>query len=671
MARKRWIVNQVDKSIANAIAEESNMDPFLALLLSGRGFADPTEMEEFLSDDSPLADPLDFSGMEKAVERIQKAIDGFERIAVYGDYDADGVTSTALLSSYLIRRGANLMYYIPDRSGEGYGMNLPSLQKLHEQGVSLIITVDNGIRSIEETDFAADLDMDIIVTDHHIPGGALPAACAVIDPHISGHAGYQDYAGVGVAFFLICGLEGCSPEELLYEYGDLICIGTVADVMPLTGENRQMVKVGLHRINESPRPGVKALLSCAGLGNKPVSAGNVAFQLAPRLNAAGRIGSPDRAVRLLLEEDTAAADNAARELNEENAGRRELEQRVIMEASAWLSAHPVEAMKPVLVIKGEGWHPGVIGLAASRLAELHGRPTIVMTDDGADCVGSARSVSGVSIYDIITGASHLCTRFGGHKQAAGMTVPSERFPEFVLAIEETARKLYPIMPFPELQLDCKLNPASISTGLTDTLKQLEPFGCGNPTPLFGLFGMKLEGIYPMGGGKHQKLILTRSDCRITALKFGTTAEQLQCQAGDLLDLAVTLDTNEYNGERSVSVIIRDMRLAGQDEEAILADLRRYEAYKTAGLPDAALKPTREEIGLVYRYIRQQKKLETEGDVLAFRVGLPLGKTRIALDVLEEFGLIGQTIKGGRLLLTFLPAAGKVQLDNSRILRELA
>ncbi|OJU09559.1 MAG: single-stranded-DNA-specific exonuclease RecJ, partial [Clostridiales bacterium 43-6] len=506
MSNKRWVISGIDKELCKELSAECEIDPFTALLLGSRGITDPLEIDEFLSDEPEFNDPSAFLGMDKAVERIQKAIDSFERIAIYGDYDVDGITSTALLYSYLSSKGADVMFYIPDRIEEGYGMNKQSIEKLNSHEVTLIITVDNGINASVEIDYAATLGMDVVVTDHHIPSGGEVNAAAIVNPHREGcESPYKSYAGVGVAYNLVCALEGCDAAQLLAEYGDLVTLGTIADVMPLTGENRKFVKHGLQFINSHSRIGLTALIKAAGLSEKAITAGSVAFMLAPRLNAAGRIGLPDRAVNLLLTDNEEYAEELAIQLNSENTGRQQMEAEILAEVTdRFLPDGKVTASR-VIVVAGEGWHHGVIGLVAARLCEKFGKPAIAFSVGDKEAVGSARSIADVSIHELIDGVSDLVTAFGGHKSAAGLTIETEKLKDFIKAINTYAAEIYPEMPFPELRLDCKLNPAALSVDTVHAQRILEPFGCGNPTPIFGLYGFNLTAVTPVGGGKHLRL----------------------------------------------------------------------------------------------------------------------------------------------------------------------
>lgn len=675
MGYKKWMIPQTDKQLANRLAEECGIDPLVALIACSRGMCDPVEIDEFLSDDLLLASPFELIDMDKAVARIRAAIENFEKIAIYGDYDCDGVTSTALLYSYLSGRAANVIFYIPDRADEGYGMNSDSVEKLKSMEISLIITVDNGISAAEEIDYARSLGIDVVVTDHHLPGGSLPEASAVVDPHRSDcPSEFKNLAGVGVAFKLICALEQASCEEMLPHFADLVALGTIADVMPLVGENRALVKAGLQKIAEEPRIGISALIEASGLQNKKIGSGSVSFMLAPRINAAGRMGRAERAVRLLLEEDYGEALEIAGEISGENSLRQQIEQQIVAEACAQIEAEGY-AFDRVIVVAGENWHHGIVGIAASRLAERYGRPCIVLSVQGESAVGSGRSISGFSLFDAIKSAEHLLTRYGGHELAAGLTLQADLIPQFRKAIGEFAACQYPDMPFPQIKLDCKLNPAALSVDLAASLSSLTPYGSGNPTPMFGLFGMKIEKCIPLSGGKHLKLYLSRGSCVIQALMFGTAPEDFLFAEGDMVDAAVILEINLYQNEPCLSVQIRDIRLSGLDEETFFRQIRFYEAFRRGELTAElapAVTPGRGDMALVYRYAQSCRGHTVDLEQMVNRLcrKSSYGKIRVAVDVLQEMGILTVSETASKTLLSVNELDNKVNLEDSGILQRL-
>lgn len=672
---KKWLVSPLNKECAAKIAEEYGLPFFLAMMLEIRGIREKAQIEALLEDGPELSDPFLIADMDKAVKRIHQALDEFEKIAVYGDYDADGVTATAILYSYLESCGGNVMYYIPQREGEGYGLNLNAVDFLHGQQVSLIITVDNGIASIKEAEYVKQLGMDLIVTDHHRPQEKLPDAVAVIDPHREDDTSpFLHFAGVGVAFKLIMALEGeeSDPEALLENYADLVAVGTIGDVVPLVGENRALVKAGLRLLSRTDRFGIQELLEHAGMNGRQLSAGNVAFTVVPRINATGRIGSPDRAVRLLVSEDPQEAQSLAEEICEDNDTRRKIEAEIYQSALEFLLKNPQRLYDQVLVVAGEGWHHGVIGIVAARLVDHFGKPCMVISYSEQEAKGSGRSVEGFSLFDALCSCSQLFTKFGGHPMAAGITLPAENIEAFRQAVNQYAETVP--APVSVLHLDCKLRPATLTPDLPGLLQSMEPFGTDNPAPLFGLYQMQLEKITPVGEGKHLRLQFARDGGHTVCMLFHTSLQEFAYQPGDLLDLAVTLEAKEYRGENQLSVFIRDMKLSGLDTEAVLLGKLTYEKYKRGGsltLQEAeALLPDYQDFAKAYRFLREQNGWHQSAVLLLYRMdGGKMGYARLltALEVFEERGLIAVQWDGDLVTIRLCETGQKVNLFESQIL----
>ncbi len=656
---RRWQIANSDKALSKTIAQRFEIDGFAAHLLSSRGFVTDNEIADMLGIDDDFAefiDPFTIIDMEKAVERIRRAIESFESIAVYGDYDVDGVTSTALLYSYLESVGANVTYYIPDREREGYGMNCAAVDKLRESGVSLIVTVDNGITAIEPVAHAKELGMEVVVTDHHMAGESLPDAVAVVNPHRSdSRCPFVEYAGVGVAFKLVCALEG-DAMAVLENCGDLVALGTIADVVSLTGENRRLVRLGLRMMQNSERIGLKTLMELAGLGNKAVTSTNVAFVIAPRINAAGRLGSAERAVRLLISEDEEEAAAIAEQLNDENRERQAIEQIIARDFVELLAREPSLLYDRVLVIAGEKWNRGVTGIFASRICERYGKPCIVISYDGEDAKGSGRSVEGFSLYNAIAACSDHLTGYGGHTLAAGLSLKADKIEDFRRAINDYAAHEFPQMPAPVLKIDCQLPPSKITLELCRAQELLEPFGADNPTPLVAVMRLRIVDIFGAGGGKHQKVTMERGGTVISAMKFSTLSEDFPFQIGDVVDIAVTLDKTIYREKESLTVVIRDMRLSEthfdeiHEGRQLFEKLMRDEAMDAEEL--ALLRPTRGDVGAVYR--TAAKGYRGGADVLGCRMkrgGIGFGKLLTALQLLTEGGLLTSENDGFVLRLT--------------------
>ena len=675
MNRKKWIVNKCDKDLAANIAENCGVDPFVAYLLVARGFTDEFLVESFLYD-TDICDPFTLPDMEKACERIKSAIDACEKITIFGDYDADGVTSTALLYSYLSKVGASVDYYIPDRAGEGYGMNVSAIETLKERGTKLVITVDNGISAIEEIEKAKELGIDVVVTDHHQAGEVLPDAVEVVDPHRKDcELDFREWAGVGVAFKLVSALASCDVYDLLEDYGDILAIGTIADIVSLKGENRILVRAGLAVLNEALingtlRKGLKALIDESG-ATKNMTSMNAAFRIAPRINAAGRMGSAERAIKLLLTDDNDEATLLAAEISSANAERQSTESGITEFAENYIEKHPEIKFSKVIVVDGENWHQGVIGIVASRLCEKYGKPCIVISKNGETAKGSGRSIDGFSLYEALSFCKDILVQYGGHKLAAGLTVETEKIDEFRKMINEYAESVDDILPV--LKLDCKLNPASINLDMLSVINILEPFGAENPQPLFGLFNMKITGIQPVGSNKHIRLTVNKNGVSLPVMLFSVTPEEFPFAVSDTVDLAVRLTSNEYMGEVKVSIQVKDIKLSDVDDDEVLKSLVLYESFRRGDELSKEQKqkllPDREFCGNVYKYLRANNGFSSTEEILCYRLGFKeekISALKVALDMFIELGVINY--ENGKYLLP--TESKKVELTESNIYKSL-
>lgn len=672
MSRKKWLTAHIDKDLAAQVAESHSLDPFVSLILVSRAITDYEDVEEFFEPDFCFCDPYLITDMDKAVERIEKAINENERICVYGDYDADGVTSTTLMYSYLSSHGADVMYYIPDRITEGYGMNCSAIDKLREWGVKLIVTVDNGISAIEEINYAKTLGIDCVVTDHHKVGDALPDAVAVVDPHREDcNLHFKDWAGVGVAFKVVCALEKGDYSEILNDYADIIAIGTVADVVDLKDENRAIVKYGVAKINTNPCNGVNALRQIAGVSDKPLGAVGVTYSLAPRINAAGRIESAETALKLLICDDLKDALSLAEQVDICNRKRHDFEDEIMKAAVAHIESNEQLKYSKVIVVCGENWHHGVIGIVAARITEKYGRPSIVITFEGDEGTGSARSIDGFSVYDAIKSCEDMLTHFGGHTMAAGLGIKRENVENFFVKINEYAETVENAVP--TLTLDCKLNPAYINAALVESLETLEPFGAGNPQPLFGIFGVRLSGIHPVGEGKHLRLSFSKANTQFTAMKFGSTLNDFPYREGDIVDLAVRIEKNEFRGEVKAGVQIRDIRFSGVEEDKLFKSMGLYEKYKrneTLNSHEARfITPSREFLLGVFNFLKSYNVWSFDIETMLVRTKCPVEKyctMQVSVDVLCELGLIRKENE----TLIFDGNGKKADLSESKILKRL-
>ncbi len=678
MILRKWEVRPLDKERAAAFAQTYGVPFFLAMLMNIRGLDDAAHLREFLGEGEPLSDPFLLKDMDKAAARITRAVDNMEKIAVYGDYDADGVTSTAMLYSYLETRGADVIFYIPQREGEGYGMNIGAVEYLKEQGVSLIVTVDNGISSVQEVARANELGIDVVVTDHHRPQEILPDAVAVVDAYRPDDTSpYKHFSGVGIAFKLLMALEDGAGdvEDLLEAYSDLAAIGTIGDIVPLTGENRTLIRAGLERLSQSDRPGVQALLENAGIAGKALTSTNVAFTLVPRINATGRMGAPERAVRLLISGYEEEAEVLSEEICADNEERRRVEAEIAEAAFADIEAKGYMKDR-VVVVDGENWHHGVIGIVASRVTERCGKPCMIISRGETEAKGSGRSIEGFSLFEAICACGDLLIKFGGHPMAAGITLKPENIEAFRKRINQYAAEHFPQMPTQTVTLDCKLNPAALSVSMAQSLTQLEPFGNGNPQPVFGLFNMELSNVTPVGGGGHLRLTLEKNGAVITAMRFNTKPEELPYHIGDKIDLAVQLEAREFRGQPSLTVIVRDMKFAAFDTEKNIASLASFEKWQRGEVLSAEdknrLYPDRACLAAIYRALRTVNGKETDQVrfVSQFGKDMTLGLFKTALLVFEERGLVHSEIADDTFTATLIETSGKTDITRSPVLLAL-
>ena len=675
MNRKKWVVSPCDRDAAASIAENCGVEPFAAFLLCSRGMTDEFEIESFLYD-TDLIDPYTLPDMEKAVERVNQALENGERITVFGDYDCDGVTSTALLYSYLSSRGANVDYYIPDRSGEGYGMNLGAIDHLKSRGTNVIITVDNGISAVEEVAHAKALGIDVVVTDHHRVGEVLPDAVAVVDPHREDSlCEFSDWAGVGVAFKFISALDDSEGYELLEKYGDIVALGTVADIVSLKGENRIIVRSGIAFMNAALedgtlRLGLKALLEASG-STGALDSSSVAYRIAPRVNAAGRMGSAERALKLLLTEDLNEAKEIAEEVSNANAQRQATETEITACAIEYIENAPQIKHKRVIVVDGDDWHQGVIGIVASRLVEKYGKPCIVISKNGDVAKGSGRSIDGFSLYDALSYCGDILVQYGGHVLAAGLTVDSHKIDAFREKINEYAINAETAVP--TLKIDCKLNPSSINVDMLSSLQVLEPFGAENPQPLFGLYNMEITAIQPVGAGKHLRITVKRKNSIITVIMFSVTLEAFPYKVGDTVDLAVKLSENEFQGKVQVSIQAKAIKLSGVDDDEAIASIQDYEDFCAEETVSEELRKkifvNRELCGNVYKFVKSNNGWNFSAEVLCYRLGLSpkqIAACQISLDALTELGILN--LKEGKY--TIPTQTVKNPLENSKIFQKI-
>ena len=683
MKYKQWNLAASDPAGVAAL-ERAGLPPLAARVLCARGLDTPEKARAFLdAGRGQLQDPQLMKDMDKASARVARALADGETIAVYGDYDVDGITSTSLLTDFLRREGGTVVPYIPDRMEEGYGLNTDALDTLHQAGVSLVVTVDCGITAVEEARRAKELGMDLVITDHHECKEQLPDALAVVDPHRPDCPyPFKCLAGVGVALKLVLALGGpARQEELLARYADLAAIGTVADVMSLTGENRTIVHLGLEALRRTSRPGLKALLRQAGLEERPLNSVAIGYTLAPRLNASGRMGCASLAAELLLTADPARGEELAIRLCELNRERQTIEAQISEECQALAEALPQEE-RYALVLAGEHWHQGVVGIVASRLAEKYSCPAFMICLQDGKGKGSCRSFGGFNLFAALEHCAPLLEGFGGHELAAGFTIREENIPAFTAAMNDYVRQCTGGAEMVSaLDVDCPVDDVGILTleGV-EGLDLLEPYGSGNPKPVFYLQGCLITALSEVGGGRHLKLKVAAGGRSFDAIFFSATAAEMGVAQGDRVDVAFTPQVNEYRGWRSVQLQVCDLRPAltrAQAERALFEKFRRGEELTQREA--AALLPTREEFVVLWRYLKGhagQSPLEETAPRLARNIARSAGRretvmrTLVCLEVFDERGLIRLEHTTDHLHIALRAVEGKVDLDDSWIMRRL-
>ncbi len=562
-----WLLKEADQAAVDTLTAELGLTPAIARVLAGRGVTTPATAQEFLNPTlSGMLDPFLLAGMEQAVERLVRARQRREPVCIYGDYDVDGVTATALLVSGLHALGVQAGYHIPHRLEDGYGLNSDALRMIRKTGTALCVTVDCGVTGIEEALVCREIGLDLIITDHHQPLDLLPEAVAVINPQRADCTyPFKGLAGVGVAFNLLVGLrarlrgEGTLDDDGpdLRNWLDLVALGTVADVVPLTGQNRLLVAAGLQRMGGAARTGLAALKQISGVTGQ-VTAGQVGFRLAPRLNAAGRLESAVPGVELLLTDDRQQADRLAGELNEANHTRQALEQAIVHQAVEMVEAGSGVTGRYSIVLASAGWHPGVIGIVASRLVERYHRPTIVLAlQDDATAKGSGRSIPGFHLLEALHDCAPLLQRYGGHRAAAGVTLLAAQCEAFAQAFEQAAaRRLDRDLLTPTLLIDAELEPEALAVPLVTDLQRLAPFGAGNPEPVICIRGLRVM-EQKVIGTDHLRLRLGRGRQYVHAIGWRMAGRQVP----DLLDLVGTPEIDTWGGGMRLQVRLRDFKQA--------------------------------------------------------------------------------------------------------------
>lgn len=565
MKKKKWIFMHKDHSMEDVknLSENYGVAPLIATILLNRGITEP---DSFITpSEKALLDPFLMLGMEKATERILKAIKDGEKIAIYGDYDVDGITSTAIMVKFLRSHNADVIYYIPDRHEEGYGINMDAINKIHAEGVTLLITVDCGITAVKEIAYAKELGIETIITDHHECKEETPDAFCLLNPKQPDcQYPFKRLAGVGVAFKLLQALTmkmHFHMRELIDEYIDFVAIGTIADVMPLVGENRIIVKRGLELLKYTVNRGIRALADVAEINLSDVQTGTIGFMLAPRINAAGRMGDPRCAVELLLAKDEMTAKRYAQILNDKNCERQETEIKILEDALNIIETTPSIKDDFVIVLSHESWHHGIIGIVASKISERFNKPCILISTDEENGKGSGRSIRTFNLFKALENSSHLMQKFGGHDLAAGLSIKPENIDEFRKEINAYAKNLLTEDDFmPILYVDSELPPPYINLNTAEKLSILEPYGMGNACPLFYAKDLTISQIRPLSDGKHIKLILTSEQYSIETVGFNMGELLDILKVDDIIDIAFSIDINIYRGARQLQVLLKDIKI---------------------------------------------------------------------------------------------------------------
>lgn len=683
MKYKQWKQASCPPGSVQAM-QAQGVPPLVAAVLCARGLDTVEKAEVLLScDQGRMADPFCLRDMDKAVARITRALERRERMAVYGDYDVDGITATCLLAHYLRSCGGDVRQYIPDRIEEGYGINREAVAALHRDAVTLIISVDCGITAVEETRLARELGVDVIVTDHHECGERLPDAVAVIDPHREDcEYPFPFLAGVGVALKLVLALGGPGRRaELTRRYADLAAIGTVADVMLLQGENRAIVREGLAALAAFRRPGLCALLREAGAEDKQIDAHVIGYILAPRLNAAGRMGRAGLAAELLLTEDPGRAAELAKELCDLNRRRQAVESEIFAVCTERLERESAQGRR-VIVLAEEGWHQGVVGIVASRLAERYACPVFMICLQEGCGKGSCRSYGGFNLHQALAQCADLLEGFGGHALAAGFAIREENIPAFCARMEELAAVFADGNEMPSvLEVDAEVDdPARLNETDVRALSLLEPYGAGNPRPVFTLSGVTVSSLADVGNGRHLKLRASRDGYWFDAIFFSATAALCGLGAGDKADVAFYPQINEFRGVCSVQLQIVDIRPAptrAQAEQVFYEKLLRGEPLSARQA--RAILPDREEFAGLWRYLKSrapENRLEETVSRISRGAARACGgregtaRTLLCLKVLEECGLIELERRADRVKILVRETSGKVDLERSPVMRRL-
>ena len=670
-----WKIADPDSGHVNSLVA-AGYSPLTAMVLASRGICSAADAGRYLSCSCHLEDPFRMADMALAAGRVGLAMTRGEKIAVFGDYDVDGITATCLLTDFLRSHGADCISYIPGRLEEGYGLNPIALHQLAQEGVKLIVTVDCGITAVEEARLCRELGMDLVITDHHECKETLPQAIAVVDPHRP-DCGYphKTLSGVGVAFKLASALCG-SQEEVLSHYADMVCLGTVADVMPLQGENRVFVARGLEALRVSPRPGIAALMAQSGCAPEAVSATSIGFMLAPRINAAGRMGQIHLAIELFLTHDPDRAEELAAALCELNRQRQAVESEIYQQAVSML---PVGTLPEAIVLADESWHQGVVGIVASRMAEEYCCPTFLICLDGEHGKASSRSFGGFNLFSSLSSLSHLLESYGGHELAAGFTISRNQIIPFRQEICRLAEAFYADAgPRTALDVDCAVTPELLTVKGIDSLNCLEPTGSGCPKPVLMMRNLTVDRINLVGNGRHMRLRLRDRHHVLNAIYFSATPETASIQVGDVVDAAFSPQINEFRGERTVQMNIIDLRPScAAPCDPNTAAYRALRLGCICAAQAETLLPDRSLLATVWRYLAATPGPIREDPMCLCRKivrwsGQPLRLEQllVCLDIFQDVDILHIQKLHKCLTISLTPGPSKADLNQSRTMQLL-
>lgn len=557
---KKWQIYETKEELVEEISKKYDLNKLLTTILVNRDIIEEEQIRLFLKPTrADFHDPFLIKDMEVAVERILKAINNKEKVIIYGDYDVDGITSITVLKSFLQERGLEVSQYIPNRLDEGYGLNIPAVEKISKEGYQLMITVDCGISAIEEIKHANELELEVIVTDHHEAGNELPKALAVIDnKRKDSNYPFRELAGVGVVFKLIQALGiklGLKEEEYL-KYLDIVCIGTISDIVPLVDENRVIAKLGLMLIRQTKNIGLKSIINSSGYSK--IDSNTISFGVAPRINACGRMGKAEEALKLFLSKNINEVNTLTKELNEYNRLRQETEKEIFENAIKQIEKEHIDENKTIIV-GGENWHHGVIGIVSSKITDMYFKPSILLSfEDDNIGKGSGRSIPGFDLHEALMKCSDTIEKFGGHSMAVGVTIKKDKLEEFKREFEQIATQEHIENIIPIINIDAKVNLSDINKDIVESLKQLEPFGEGNKMPVFVFRNLKIDSIRALSEGKHLKLTLKDNNTIVNAIGFNIGHLAEEYRIGDRIDVVGVLEVNTFNGVDNLQINIKDV-----------------------------------------------------------------------------------------------------------------